>query len=197
MDLRWSYYANGILVFIGIFINLAMPHGWTVWPLVMAAGIMLMVNEAADRNGTGLPPLQVYALAGGGLALWMLLVCVLSVFNPIILLIAVIAMGYYCTRRFLEDRKYRKIIAGRRELGLCVHCAHEFDPQMMYCDNCGREPNPDQAILDRISRVTRTSADVARARAALKQASSTATASKKEQALIARRRAGKFPPKRQ
>jgi hypothetical protein len=196
MDLRWSYYAIGALVLLGIFINLVIPHGWTVWPLVMAAAIMLMVHEAADRNGTGLPPLQVYALAGAGLVGWMIVVSVLSVFNPIILLLAIVGMGYYCTRRFLEARKKHRIAIGRRELGLCVHCGDPIDPQMMYCANCGREPNPDQAILERISATQRNASDATRARAALKQDSLAGSASKREQALIARRRAGKIPPKR-
>lgn len=193
MDLRWSYYASGGLVILGLFVNLLLPHGWTVWPFVMAGSILLMVNEAADRNGSGLPPLLVYGLAAGAMVFWIIVVCVLSVVNPIILLLGIAGMGYYCAREFLRRQQMNRVIAVRRQSGLCIYCGHPADPKLAYCDNCGREPNPDAAVLDRILHAQRPMNAAARARAAIKPESIAASAARKEQALIARRRTGKGP----
>src|SRR5688500_7985991 len=43
LDLRWSYLAIGVLVVVGAVLNLVLPHGWTVWPMIMAVGGMMMV----------------------------------------------------------------------------------------------------------------------------------------------------------
>src|SRR5689334_7665830 len=70
-DLRWTYLAMAVMVVGGAVMNLFLPHGWTVWPFVLAASIMLFINEAADRSGQGIPPLKVYAFVGGAVVLWM------------------------------------------------------------------------------------------------------------------------------
>ena len=77
------------MVFLGILVNLLLPHGWTVWPIVLAASLMLLIHEAADRNGVGVPPLMVYSFFGGVVIFWLIGIAVLSLLNPIILLIGV------------------------------------------------------------------------------------------------------------
>jgi hypothetical protein len=191
MDLRWSYYATGFLILCGLFVNLFFAHGWTCWPFVLAAGIMLMVHEAADRNGTGLPPLHVYAWLGGVMAFWTLLVCVLAVVNPFVLMLGIAGMGYYCGHAYLKQRQRIRLRESRRLANLCIHCGHPIDPRLVFCDHCGQEPNPDAAVLQRILSVPRSAADRQRTRAALAPESSAALSSKKEKALLARRRTGK------
>ena len=191
MDLRWSYYGTGALVIIGIFVSLIFTHGWTIWPFVMAGGILLMVHEAADRNGTGLPPLHVYAWVAGVMAFWTLVVTVLAIVNPFILLLGIAGLSYYSGQAYMKQRQIIRKRDERRLAGLCVHCGHPVDPRMVYCDNCGLEPNPDAATLQRILAAPRSNADMKRTRAALKPESTAAISSRKEQALIARRRIGK------
>ena len=67
-DMRWSYLAVGILIVCGTLVNLVFAHGWTVWPFVFSAGMLLMLHEAVDRNGQGVPPMYAYALLGSGVA---------------------------------------------------------------------------------------------------------------------------------
>src|SRR5438309_498187 len=55
LQLRWSFFAIVGLVVLGAVVNRLIPHGWAVWPFVAAAGMMLMIHEAADRNGQGIP----------------------------------------------------------------------------------------------------------------------------------------------
>ena len=97
-DLRYSYLIIGAMVVVGLIVNwlFAHSHGWTVWPFVFAAGILLDIHEAAERNGTGVPPLQVYGLFGGALAIWVVLMAILSVTNPLILLLGIAWIGYMC-----------------------------------------------------------------------------------------------------
>src|SRR5438128_3057792 len=64
-DLRWSYLAVGGMVIVALIVNFLLPHGWTVWPFVLAIGILLYIHEAAERNGTGVPPMHVYGLFFG------------------------------------------------------------------------------------------------------------------------------------
>src|SRR5690242_2191907 len=74
-DLRYSYLIIGGMIVIGLIVNWLFAHsrGWTVWPFVLAAGILLCIHEAAERNGTGVPPLQVCALFGGAIAGWIVM----------------------------------------------------------------------------------------------------------------------------
>ena len=52
-DLRWSYLIITGLAVVGVAVNFLLPHGWTVWPVVLAVGLLVMINEASDRNGQG------------------------------------------------------------------------------------------------------------------------------------------------
>jgi len=188
INLRWSYLAVAGMVVLGCVVNLMLPHGWTVWPVVLAAGIMLMVHEAADRNRQGVPPLHAYALFISAMAVWLGALAILSAINPVILLIGLIALGYYSTLGYVKQLERRKLIARRRADGLCVHCGHPADYELALCMHCGREPDPDDAQLKRVGQAPRSSRDKARARQNLTPKPPTASAAMKEQALLARRR---------
>lgn len=188
INLRWSYLAIAGMVVIGVVVNLTLAHGWTVWPVVLAAGIMLMVHEAAERNRQGVPPLHAYALFISAMAAWLATLVVLSAINPVVLLIGFIALGYYCTLGYVKDLERRKVMTQRRAEGLCVHCGHPADYELAMCLHCGREPDPDDAQLKRVGHTSRSSREKARARQNLTPKPPTASAAKKEQALLARRR---------
>lgn len=187
-DMRWSYLAIFCMMIGGALVNLLLPHGWTVWPVVMAAGMLLLIHEAADRNGEGIPPLYVYGFFIGAIATWLLFMTLLSIVNPVILLIALIVMGYYCALGYIKQREHKRVVLKRRMAGLCIYCAAPADYDLAYCPNCGREPDPDDAQLKRVAHAPRPAGIKDKARAALKPPSPTTVARQKEQALIARRR---------
>jgi hypothetical protein len=187
-DLRWSYLAIFGMILGGVVINLAMPHGWTVWPFVMAAGMMLLIHEAAERNLTGVPPFHVYALFFSALACWFVLLTILSLINPVILVIGLIVLGYYCALGYLKQRERNRLIARRRMEGKCIFCGAVADYDLAFCMNCGNEPDPDDAQLKRVAHAPRAGNVQQRARAALKPPSPAETARQKEQALMSRRR---------
>jgi hypothetical protein len=191
-DLRWSYLAIFGMILGGAVINLAMPHGWTVWPFVMAAGMMMLIHEAAERNLTGVPPFHVYALFFSALACWFVLLAILSLINPVILLIGLLVLGYYCALGYLKQRERKRLIARRRMEGKCIFCGAVADYDLAFCMNCGNEPDPDDAQLKRVAHVPRAGNIQQRARTALKPPSPSEVARQKEQALMTRRRAAQL-----
>lgn len=191
-DLRWSHLAIFGMMICGALVNFFMPHGWTVWPVVMAAGMMLLIHEAADRNGQGIPPLYVYGFFIGAMGTWFALVTVLSVVNPLILLVGLVALGYYCALGYIRQREHKRLVTRRRMAGQCIYCGEPADLDLAYCPRCGREPDPDDAQLKRVINATRTDADKKRARESLKPPPQAVVMRSKEQALIDRRRAPKF-----
>jgi hypothetical protein len=186
-DMRWSYIAIGILIVCGVGVNLLFAHGWTVWPFVMAAGMLLMLHEAVDRNGQGVPPLYAYVLLGSGVSFWMLVVVILKAVNPIVLLLGFLGLCYYAALGYQKQLERARLIASRRAEGLCIHCGYPADPRMVYCASCGEEPDPDTSRLGRIAGSERSRADKARTRAALAPAPPKESAKLKEQALLARK----------
>jgi|SRR5687768_5975223 len=193
-DLRTSHLIIAGLVLVGLIVNIILPNGWTVWPFVLAAAILLTIHEAAERNGTGVPPGHVYAFFFGGMVLWMVVVMLLSVTNPFVLILGVAGVCYYAGRGYMQQREKARIIFERQRDGLCIHCGERYNPENEMCDHCGEEPDPMATQLQRVAGVARnrSSSDaVARARAALKPESTAATASRRERALIAQRQASK------
>jgi hypothetical protein len=189
LDLRASYIIVVAMIIAGAVINIVVAHGWTVWPFVGAFGVLTYINEAADRNGQGIPPFQVYAFFFGVVALWILMVLLLSSINPIIVVLGVIAVGYRAAQAFIRQRERDRLIAARRADGRCIHCGEMFDPNAILCESCGEEPNPDEALLKRVAQIYRSPEEMARTRATLSRTATNATT--KETALLARRRTGK------
>lgn len=187
-DLRWSYIIIAIVLVLCILINCVFAHGWTVWPFAAGISIMVLINEAADRSGQGVPPLQVYAFFGGGLLAFLVVTFILSAANVFIILFGSMVLLYYCGRSYIEGRKREQLIAGRVAENLCVHCGEPADYSMGYCESCGNDPNPSVTQLKRVQAVSQKNVDSARIRSVLKQDSLAASARKKESALMARRR---------
>jgi len=187
LDLRWSYLAIGVLVVVGAVLNVVLPHGWTVWPIIMAVGGMMMVHEAAERNGQGVPPGHAYAFIFGALFTWLFVGILLSGVNVFVLVLGLVGVFVYATQGYIEGRKREYLRAERRREGLCIHCGMRFNPGLEMCDHCGEEPDPLTTQLSRVAGVARNRRNVDRMRAVIKQESITATAARKEQALLARR----------
>jgi hypothetical protein len=192
-DLRWTHLAILGMVIAGAIVNWFLPHGWTVWPLIMAAALMAAVHEAADRAGQGVPPLTVYAAFTGAIVLWIGAVMILSAVNMLVILAAVIALAYFSLNGWLKTRLREQLIQSRIAQGLCVYCGEPASSNLDYCENCGMEPNPVTAEARRLSDSTHRHANADHARAVLKGEGMGASAARKEQALLAMRRAGKKP----
>ena len=188
VDLRLSYLTIGGMVVLGAVVNLLMPHGWTVWPFVLGAAVMLLVNEAADRNGQGVPPFHAYAFVAGAMACWFAILLLFSVLNVMVLVVGTLVLAYYAAKGYMKIRQRALLVATRRLEGRCIHCGQIADPQYAYCQNCGEDPDPDATVLKNISNVPRSAGNAAKARTALRPESLAASAARKEQALIARRR---------
>ncbi len=186
-DLRVSHLAIAGLAVAGLIVNLLLPHGWTVWPLVLAAGLMIMINEAADRAGQGVPPLQVYGLFGVIVGAWIVIVLLMSTLNPLIFAVGILVLAYYAARGYLKNLAHQKMIGHRREEGLCVHCGAPANPEQSICDACGEETNPDAARAKWSTLSAKSPQDKARIRAILRPPSGASEARSKEQALLNRR----------
>ena len=188
LDLRPSHLIVAGIVLLGVIVNIlfAHSHGWTVWPVVLAFAMLTIINEAVDRNGQGIPPIQVYAFFIGAGVLWLVLVMVLWAISPIFLILGIGLVLYRGVEAYIKQRERERLIDFRRERGVCVHCGEVYDPNAVLCESCGEEPNPDSAILKRVAQICRSPQDVARARAALSRASGSNSAASKEKALIAR-----------
>jgi hypothetical protein len=194
LDLRISHLAIGVTIIVGALINLFFAHGWTVWPAILAFGILTYMNEAVSRNCQGFPPYHVYAFFLGAIAVWTLIILILSAVNPVILLLGIGAILFRIIEALLRQREREKLIAIRRLQGVCLHCGGPYDANVVFCENCGEEPNPDEAILKRVAQIYRSNEQIERARSALVRTAAPATASSKEQALLARHRTGKVTP---
>jgi hypothetical protein len=192
-DLRWSYFImiGVVLVCAAIHWFFRDNHGWTVWPFALSIAIMVLINEAADRAGQGVPPLQVYGFFIGAIAVILITVVALSAVNPLIILVGLGGLLYYCGRGYMEGRRREQIIASRLAEGLCVHCGEPADFEAGNCENCGEDPNPGASQLRNVQAASSKYRDPAKLRAVLKQESLAASAGRKEQALINKRRSNK------
>ena len=190
-DLRFSHLVVAASIVLGALINLFFAHGWSIWPVVLAFGILTYINEAVSRNGQGIPPFQVYLFFMVAVVLWLLAVAILASLHPLILILGLIAILYRIGEAILRQRERNRLVASRRSQNLCLHCGHTYDSNAVFCDHCGEEPNPDAAILKRVAQIYRSDNDVERARANLGRTAPT-TISTKEQALIARHHSGKM-----
>jgi len=186
LDLRPSHLIVGGMVVVGVIINLVFAHGWTVWPVVLAFAMLTIINEAVERNGQGIPPFQVYAFFIGIGVAWLVVVMCLWAVHPIFLILGIGVVVYRGIEAYLKQRERERLIAFRRECGVCLHCGEVYDPHSVLCESCGEEPNPDSAILKRVAQICRSPQDVSRARAVLSRATGSNSAAAKEKALISR-----------
>ena len=188
LDMRWSYLMVSGLAFVGVVVNFFLPHGWTVWPFVMAAAILLFVHEAAERNGQGVPPLHVYALFFGALAAWIIVMAILSVTNPLIVVLGIAILGYRCAKAWIKQRERNRIIEERRAAGQCIYCGEIVEnANLGVCMNCGNDPDPSATQLARVASIVHGAKQTERARAVIKGESLGQIASKKERVLAASR----------
>jgi hypothetical protein len=190
-DLRWSYIVVALLVLVSIVINVILKEGWTIWPFTAEIVAVVVIHEIAERHGEGVAPIKAYVFAFGVLAAWLGVSILLSVTNPLIILLGMGALIYFCGRGYMRLQAKLEIINHRVNNGLCVHCGEPAHPDSGVCEHCGCDPNPSDSQLKRVQAYSSKNRNPAHMRAVLKQDSLSASAHKKEQALLARRRANR------
>ncbi len=198
-DLRWTYLITAGLIVVAAAINIfsTMRYGWTIWPLVPAIAAMVAVNEASDRHGQGVPPLEVYVFFVGAMIVWAIGVVLLNCINVFVQIMAFVALASYTFDGYRKHRARNALIMQRRQDGCCIHCGEPDQESNNYCEGCGEEPDPERLQLKRIEDVVRHGNRTGRARAILQPETHAQSAARKERELLARaphRRAR--PPKR-
>lgn len=183
-DLRLSHIVIGVMIVIGAIINIFLPHGWTIWPFVLGAGIMTMVHEAAERNGQGVPPLHAYGFFAGAIVAWIVLVTLLAVVNPLIVVIAILGLGYHSAHAYIKARQRMMLIESRRAEGKCIHCGEPVNKDLTYCENCGEEPDPVSTQLERVASTIHQRKNAAHARSVLTPEAPSAALSRREKAIL-------------
>jgi hypothetical protein len=196
-DLRWSYFTILGMILTAMFVNLLMPHGWTVWPLVPVFGMLTVINELADRHGQGIPPFQIYAFVVLVIAVWFIGVLIMSQVNVFIQLLGVGGLIGFVAHGYIKHREKMRLMFKRQSEGRCVHCGYDYDENLPFCENCGEEPDPDAASAKRTSEIVQHGKKNDHARKILTHETLGNIASRKEKALLdnSPRRRGK-PPKR-
>ena len=152
---------------------------------------MSMVHEAAERNGEGIPPLHVYGFIIGFMVVWAGFVFVLTLINPLVFLVAFLAILYQCGRGYVHERERNRIIAKRQEEGRCIHCGEIVPENMVVCLACGNEPDPGNQRLRRVASIIGMRKSSAHMREVLTREAPSAYASRREKALLARAAATK------
>jgi hypothetical protein len=184
--MRWSYWAIAAMALAAVLVSFVFTNGWTVWPFMFCAGVMFMIHEAAERNGEGVPPLHVYGLVIGLLAVFVVIVVLLSLLNPVVLLLGIAIIGYQCARAFVQEQRRDHLVESRRREGLCVFCGEAASGSVGICEHCGNEPDPTGQRLRRVASIVGGRKNAAHTRAVLTRDSAATSASRKEKALIAR-----------
>lgn len=163
LESRPSHLIIGGMIVVGAIINCFFAHGWTVWPFVLAFGMLTYINEAVDRNGQGIPPIQVYGFFVAVGLVWIVLILLMWSINPLIMILGVGVILYRVVEAFMRQRERERLIATRIAEGVCLHCGEVYDPNASVCPSCWEEPNPDVALLRRVALICRSPQEMARA----------------------------------
>jgi hypothetical protein len=146
------------LVGAGIVLHIVLAFviggGLLIWPFVFAVCVLLLINQAAEENGAGVPPFQAYAMFVGTLVgLFLFVMLVSKTINPWLLIVLVIGAGVYVVRDWGMRKKRQIEIDRRRAAGLCLRCCQPVtNGAEDVCENCGLPVNQERMDLFRLGR---------------------------------------------
>ncbi len=181
------------LVLIGLVVNIFLAGGMIVWPFVFAVSLLLLSNDASDRHGVGVPPLQAYALFGGTLAALFLFVALVSTINLWLLGVLLLAGTAYVARDWAQRRSKQRALNLRRLAGLCVRCGTPVKNGLdERCSACGTPVNPERLSLFQLGRAITMKAQPSKARQVL--TGRTPTRSDLKMQKLQERRSTRFAP---
>jgi hypothetical protein len=158
-----------IFGFIATFtINLFASGGLVIWPFIFAVSVLLLLNEASDANGVGVPPLQAYGLFGGIIVVFFLFVALVSRINPWVVILFTLAAAAFAMNDWRQRQIKQREMEKRRLAGVCVRCltpvGKEIDEE---CSNCGYPVNSERVSLMRLGRAIAQRSDSTKMRAVL------------------------------
>jgi hypothetical protein len=144
----------GVGVVIHIILWYFLGSGLVIWPFVFSICVLLIINDAAEQTGGGMPALQAYgAFFGTLIGLFLFIMLVSKTINPWILILAVIGSAFYLVRDWKQRKQKQLEINRRREAGLCVRCCEPVtDGLEDFCLNCGMPVFPERLDLFRLGR---------------------------------------------
>lgn len=177
----------------GFFVNVFMPGGLVVWPFVFAAAMLLIVNDASDRNAVGVPPFQAYALFFGILAGLFLFVALVSQINAWLIIALTIGAAVFVARDWAQRKAKQREYERLRAAGLCVRCRTPVGRGLDdVCSSCGLPSNLERVNLLRLGRAIGMRADAVKLRQVLTGQKPGHVAAKMQQ--LQQRRAARFAP---
>jgi hypothetical protein len=137
----------------GFFLNIFMRGGMVVWPFIFAVAVLLIVNDASDRNGVGIPPLQAYGLFFGIIVALILFVALVSTINPWVVVALTIAAAIFVARDWVKRKSKDREYARRRAAGVCVRCCTPVGKALdEECSNCGLPVHMERINLARLAK---------------------------------------------
>jgi Ca2+/Na+ antiporter len=141
------------MAIVGFFVNIFLRGGLVVWPFIFAVAVLLVINDASEKNAVGVPPFQAYALFFGTLIAFFLFVMLVSTINAWLVILLVIAASVYVIRDWKIRREKRNALDKLRLAGLCVVCKTPVGSGVNdACPNCGTLVNPERLNLFHMGR---------------------------------------------
>jgi hypothetical protein len=142
-----------VMVALGIIIPILIPGMMVLWPFVFATSVMLLVNDASDRSGAGVPPFQAYGLFFGTFIVFFVFVALVSTINLWLLGILLIVGAYYVVRDWKRRKQREAEVIRRRMAGVCVRCLEPVSNEVdAICGNCMLPVHSERLNLLRLGR---------------------------------------------
>jgi hypothetical protein len=150
-------------------INIFASGGLSVWPVVIAVVVLLVINQASDENAVGVPPLQAYGLFFGVLlALFAFVFLVSKAINPWVIVALTLGVAVYVGYDWVQRKRKQLELNRRRLAGLCVRCLTPVKGLVdENCPNCDLPVNQERLDLIRLGRAIANKAQSGRSRQVL------------------------------
>jgi hypothetical protein len=145
------------LVAAGAFFHIFMwffnAGGMVIWPFVFAVSVLLVVNDASERNAAGFPPFQIYALFVATLVVMFVFVWMVSTINLWLLAVLMIGVIVHLFRDWQEKKERELEIKRRRLAGVCVRCKTKVSDGLEdVCPNCLTPVHQERLDLFRLAK---------------------------------------------
>src|SRR5262245_7962878 len=87
-------------------INIFASGGMSVWPVIIAVIVLLVINQASDENAVGVPPLQAYSLFFGVmLGVFAFVFLISKTINPWVIVALTIEVAVYLAYDWTQRKR--------------------------------------------------------------------------------------------
>lgn len=144
----------GVGAVLHIILIFILGTGLVIWPFIFSIAVLLMLNDAADQSGGGMPAIQVYGMFFATLVGTSLFVFLVSAAIPWwFVLLLIIGATVYVIRDWKERKEKDRELERRRLAGLCVKCCTPVTSGLEdLCPNCFHPVNAERLDLFRLGR---------------------------------------------